>query len=339
MKKYIRYEVKKNLWTLVVLTAILSLLYVSEVLTLPMIWKFTDEDGTLNQIIEPTASLFWYLTALCFVIPVLTFSFKMNKRSVDAYYALPLKKEKLYLAKTIIGLLLIVIPFTVSYWLGAIALSFREGNPYQMVWFIPGYFGGIVLAILAFGIHSFLFTRGNTVFDGVVIMLGFSVVGSLVYSYLDFISTYFDCLEELINVPNWVYNSFTSVGSFHIFSNAIDNLLTGDVPNWSVWSFVYPTIIGILGYVFLFYCLKFEKAENAEQISNNIVGYRTLIPLYLIFLGGMSMYSLIEFVIFLVLGIVATIVYQRKFRLGKKDWIRIAIGIIIGLILYLITEI
>lgn len=328
MKKYLKYELKKNLWAFVIIAVICTISYVVEVSEMDMIWSYENE-GVINTYIQPSglSTMQLYLTFLTLIVPVLTYSFKMNKRSVDAYYALPIQREKLYLVKTIIGLFLVLAPFTIAYWSGFLTLLLRSGNPYAMGWYAPAYFGLVALGTLLYGFNSFIFTRANKVGDGVVFMLAYGLLGGLAYSYLVF------GLEIIPKSKWWIEQSFYSWGGMYVFTAGMDCLIRLEAPSWSVVSFIYPIITGVLGYVLLFRSLRKEKAENAEQISDTPYGYKMLIPTYAAFILGESL-SMISFV--LIAEIVATVVYQRKFKFGKKEWLRIGIGLALGVFLNLI---
>ena len=95
MIRYLKYELKKNFWTLVVLTAIAVIIYVVTVST-SKLFSTGGTYGIFNQ--DPQLGLIYTILGIfCAVVPVLMYSFKMNKRSVDAFYSLPIKKEKMYL--------------------------------------------------------------------------------------------------------------------------------------------------------------------------------------------------------------------------------------------------
>ena len=53
------------------------------------------------------------LSVIVTIIPIMEFSFKMKRRSVDLYYSLPIKRIKLYICKYFVGLaefLILYIP-------------------------------------------------------------------------------------------------------------------------------------------------------------------------------------------------------------------------------------
>ena len=153
MKKYFLYELKKYLWTLVILTMVCSLIYIVEASSMATYWEYYpeyDEKGGLPTVAinyPPLSTIFWCLILLLFIVPTIVYSFKMHKRSVDGYYSLPLTKGKLYFVSTVVGLILVLVPFTVAYWGGFIALLVRPDNPYSMGYFLPTYFAGVCFAI------------------------------------------------------------------------------------------------------------------------------------------------------------------------------------------------
>jgi hypothetical protein len=158
------------------------------------------------------------LLLLCYIVPILTYSFKMNKRSVDAYYSLPLRKEKLYFVKTLVGLFLVLAPFTIAYWGGFLTLLCRKGNPYEMIWYVPAYFVFLLLAVFVFGINAFFYTRANRVWDGLVFMFAYSFMGLVIVSLVE---TAFDVTILYIHEEN-----FSTWGSLLAFcENMIYNAI------------------------------------------------------------------------------------------------------------------
>ena len=88
MKKYFLYELKKARWQLVIISAIWTLLCATIAAVWPMQSKYYDYIDEEETIITntPMLSLVTGLaTLLCYVAPVLVYSFKMNKRCVDCY--------------------------------------------------------------------------------------------------------------------------------------------------------------------------------------------------------------------------------------------------------------
>ena len=328
--KFFCFELKKRLWALIVLAAVCALPYIAELSTMELIYVYPHhETGELITVLNSTqiAAAILALGALCYLSPVLVYSFKMSKRGVDAYYALPLKKEKLYLVKTLVGLLLVLVPFTVMYWSGFLTLLFRAGNPYDMFWYLPAYFGSVLLGICLFGLNAFLFTRGNTVADGIVFMIAYIPLFLMIYEYAT--NLFGSRLQSS-------YENFITFGGLIEFGNKMSSLISRyENVTFSPLTFVVLPVLGTLGYALLFALLPYEKGENAEQVSDSWFGYKILIPIYTAFLLALNLstFDIIWFFTIAMAAIVATVVYQRKFKFHLKWWGMIGGALALGLFL------
>lgn len=328
--KFFCFELKKRLWTLIVLAAVCTLPYIAELSTMDLFYVYEHhETGELITVLRTTqiGLAFFALGALCYLSPALVYSFKMSKRGVDAYYALPLKKEKLYLVKTLVGLLLVLVPYTLMFWSGFLTLLFRAGNPYDMFWYVPAYFGGALLGICLFGLNAFLYTRGNTVADGFVFMIAYVPFFVMLYTY--FIQAF-----NLSAYPPEA--GFFSFGGLMGFGDSMhDLILRYENVTLPPLTFVVMPVLGVAGYALLFALLPYEKGENAEQVSDSWFGYKTLIPIYTAFLLALNLnaFDMIWFCTVAVAAIVATVVYQRKFKFHLKWWGMIGGALALGLFL------
>ena len=183
MRKYFLYELKKARWQLIIISAIFTILFgtIAAVMK-PQTPIPNYADDTVTMMTNPTLNslIGGAMNLMCFIAPVLVYQFKMNKRTVDCYYALPLKKQKLYFVKTLVGLLLVLIPFTIAYWATFLIILIKPNNPYNMGWFVPTYFGMIFFALCLYGFNAFAFTRGNSIVDGIALMIGYQEVLLLV---------------------------------------------------------------------------------------------------------------------------------------------------------------
>ena len=339
MKKtwnFFGFELKKHLWTLIVLTAVCTFPYIAELSTMDLFYVFEHyQTGELTTVLHSSeiGLAFFALGALCFLSPVLVYSFKMSKRGVDGYYSLPLKKEKLYLVKTMVGLWLVLVPFTVMYWSGFLTLLCRAENPYDMFWYLPAYFGSVLLGICLFGLNAFLYTRANKIADGIVFMIAYIPLFLMLYKY----ATMAFHLRGRAS-----YENFITFGGLIEFGNAMNGLiLRSENVTFSPLTFVVMPILGVAGYALLFILLPYEKGENAEQVSDSWFGYKILIPIYTAVLIGLNNglnnngLNIIWFCTIAVAAIVATVVYQRKFKFDLKWWAMIGGALVLGLFLVL----
>ena len=340
--RYFRYELKKNLKTLGLLTAICTIIYVVVTSTSNLYYSYgtiavyvpghSNNGGIRNN--SPQISIIYLLLgAMCFVVPALMYSFKMNRRSADAFYSLPIKREKLYLVKTLVGLILVFVPYTVAYAAGFLCVALRE-NFYDLIWYLPGYFGGILFGLSLYGVAAFSFSRANRVADGVIFMIFYALIGLLIASLVE-------AIEIERGIPydermETVY--FSPMGCFVVFSEKIDALLReGGNQDLDFLMFLFVFLHAIAGFALLFLLPRFDKGEDAEQYSDSWFGYRVMIPLYTaLLIGLMGGTEALYIVLFTVAAIVMTIIYRRKALFSWQYWVMIAVGALGGIVLNLI---
>ena len=350
MKKYFLYELKKARWQLIIITAIFTILCGTIAAVMPMQTKWTDYEGVVHaNTNSPLLSVIaGIMTTMCFIAPVLVYSFKMNKRCVDCYYALPLKKSKLYLVKTIIGLMMVLVPFTVAFWVTFLIFLIRPNNPYEMGWFVPAYFGLIFFAICLYGYNAFAFTRANSTIDGIVFMIGYQSVIFLIV-LLPFVwsgGELFKAQYLLDFIPEWGSIFFT----LHMEGKVVGASVLNDYGTvgftMTAMTFILPALRAVAGYGLMFVLLKYDKAEDSQQVSNSWFGYKTLIPIFAATIIGLIVGAVLElslslavvvFVMFAIAAFVLVIVWRRKFVFGKTGWIVYGVSLGAGLVLAVIT--
>ena len=332
MKKYFLYELKKHLWTLVILTAVCTLPYIVHMATTMMFYEHSspvEYGGEITRYIygPGIANVFSGMLILLFVVPIIMYSFKMSKRGVDGYYSLPLKKEKMYFALTLVGLILVIVPYTVAFWSGFFTLLFRAENPYNMWYFFPIYFGGVVFAVFLYGINAFVFTRANRISDGVVLMVAYAFVFYLLVNVIDY---------EVFHISTRIGINFLFSGGMFEFVSLMEAFVTRATQvylQYIGWYFGVAVLSGSLCYGLLFGLLRCEKGENAEQNCESWFGYKTLIPAYVFLCAWLGAFEEATGLIFvLVAAVIATIVYKRTFRLKWMDFLPLAVGLVLGVV-------
>lgn len=356
MKKLLAYEFRRILLPLCIFSAIAAVLYAVIALSTDFInvWYVPlDEYGEILIREEHPGDTLAYIPAvilcvLCTAVPAMQFSYRMKRRSVDLWYSLPVKRNELVLARTLSGLTLVLMPYTLSYWVGFAIIACSE-NLFHLSYYVPLFFASVPLAVLLFGINSFLFTRANTVGDGLLFIAAWTFLLAMPFLYL---STYFyhSMPDEINSITNYI--SYAPLcWLFSGFSNAIrSGRITIQDPAllYSLWS-----VIGAAAYFGLFFTAKKHPAENAGQISDSYFGYRVLIPAYLFFgaccAAGGSLFgysssspvfdasSLVALALLLAAGLVAFFAYRRTFRIKLADLLSVAIPLICGSLVSVIT--
>lgn len=346
MRKYFLCELKKNKNALIVLTVLCALLAGVVMMNSELFYTAPVYDENWNRIPGQTRIVNYdggmgffcgMLIVLCLFAPVYIFSFKMKKRSVDAMYSLPVRREGLYFVKSLIGLLLVFVPYTVACLTGVSVVLCRE-NYFQLGWYLPFYFVGVALGVCLYFAYAFLFTRANTVADGIVFMLAWSFFFELA---LLLVVQGLDCfgLEnwgEFIKEHDYLdiqYSLFGGVVEATDFFSSLLGKKNVDFDAALAQSVAFAVVCGGAACALFFLGLKKEKAENAEQISSSWWGYKTLIPAYLALCLSMISAGLIFWSSLLMAAIVAYIVYRRSVRLKWFDWASIGGAFLLGLMM------
>ena len=169
MKNALRHELKQGLLPLVIFSAVSAVVCIIYSATQSLEYTRFDAEGIFaadSCVMVSTA----VLAVLCTVTPVMQFSYRMKKRSVDLWYSLPVSRTRLAAVKTVGGLVLTLVPYTVGFWLTVIVVAAR-GAHFAYEWYLPLYFLSLVFGAGLFGVNAFLFTRGNTIGDGIVFLV------------------------------------------------------------------------------------------------------------------------------------------------------------------------
>ncbi len=342
MIKTVKYFLKKRRLFLLVLTGIV---FAITAISLSDEHYIRDYYNTVTQkydLIGPTEVPFIIPTVvaalLAIFIPIYEMRFKMNKVVVDQVYSLPVKREKYYLAKYIIGLIEILVPVLVSSLLSLLNLFFAE-HLFNLWYFIPYLLVLILYATAVYTIYCFFFTRGNTTIDGIINM-GFSTffVTMLLIVIESMTNKYFNG----VGTGNYIlFIPFISI--FNIFSSLMQkdalSAIGQAIKPITIESFL-PIIvnvgIGIIALVLYIILNKKEKAENATQQSNSWFSYKFFVPAYffmitLEFFIGLNTITTLVYI--LILGYLGYVVYRRSVKVKKVDLIVLGVCTVVALIL------
>lgn len=335
MKKYFIYQLKKSLLPLALLTLFMALVYAVPAATHNYsLWNSSDNEGRVNLY---TAYALSGLAAMCVVMPFFIFSYKMNKRSVDMYYSLPLSRTKLTAVNFICGFICVYAAFTAGYLLGFIIIAAKVRRLY-LITYLWIYIASVIPAFTLYSISSFLYTRANSVVDGIafVAMGMFSLVaaGGIINSVLEAAGVSYN-ISAIYFLPGWILNDI-GIG----LGNRIYN------PSYTAWEFdvaynkwrylddigsliggIVTALLAVAAAVGLILSERHAKAENCKQISESVFGYKVMIPLMMLACAAASGRDIVMLCIIAFGGLIATILYRRTIKIGKKHGIRLAVYI------------
>ena len=273
------------------------------------------------------------LSVIVTIIPIMEFSFKMKRRSVDLYYSLPIKRIKLYICKYFVGLaefLILYIPqWLISFiWLATLP---SVSNIYDMSYSIYFMLASLGYGILIYTFLTFFYTMGNTLIDGIIFMALASC----------FLPTLMNVMYSLILGANYSDRTFY-MRWFFIYSPLFDisgkmhsNMIGGTYGDINILGIILNIALAILASIAFFF-IHSEK-NNAELVgdeSDTIFGYKLFIPLYMV--TSFKLISSSISALWVVIGLAGYLfycIYRKSFRIKRNDIITLGVSIIIGLLI------
>lgn len=306
MRKLLKYYLKKRILNLSVLSLILVVVTISVLLNYKFEWQ--------NQIYyAPISMPAIFMVVLSTLVPLCEFSFKMNKANIDTLYSMPIKRSKIHFARLIMGLIEIIIPFTLSYIILLIWIL-AAANFYSFSYFIGFYFLLIGLGIIVYLIIIFIYTRANTYHDGIIFIAFYAIILEIFFSI---IRSFTDVVQA------WSYSLYSPFFTLCYIFN--EKSLGHFIDGYVILNAVLPVIIYLLisiGFTFIyFHDIYRERPENISQKSDSWFGYKVLLPVTIVLL---SIYALANnYIIIYILGAVGAyfvyVIYQRNFRIRREN--------------------
>lgn len=343
-KKYVWYLFKQWIPVFAVTFAILASIFWMTVTTMSIeITVYEGEEGLLYYNTVESGLLGISIPALLVAsfYPVFVYSYRYSKTQADIYSQAPFKERELKAIRLTLGIILLLVAFTVVYWLGIMIVAIRQatevpwGNniiaDYNYLGYFMAYWILLVFIILQYFICSFLAQLGNRPLDSIIyiilgqLILAFAVLG--IYLYLETMVSYRDIKYYAFSWAN--YSIYTPIYAHYELCNSIIVGIGTVSMNVSDWLSMSGFIVLGLGAGFLSYFLKDPSGEHyGKPGARNI--YISILPHIAMFIVALAItqsvvYHIVYMLLFFVLwsvGYMMILVYlNRGFRLKKRDWI------------------
>ena len=325
MKEYLKYLIKKRFPVYLSLFISFAAIFVI----------FNGKTFMLrSHYYEPTHSSVYYvdpnmlslytvpLTIVLTLVPIFEFGFKMHRISCEQAYSLPIKRGDLYLARYIIGLFEVLIPFVLAFLLSLMPL---------LTW-IPEYvsFGGffvylgLILAagILYYSIIVFFSCQANNVLDAV-----FTIV-FVMFALSCFMAIMYRIIPD-VRYSTAYQNYFGGELEFSVFSLVSYATILGAKKIFELNHSIYLVplicncVLGVLCIVGQFFISKTFKSEDAGQKSESYFCYKVMVPILSL---GLTC-SLASAVSTIYLGVVVIaityfvfVAHRRSFKFNALTW-------------------
>ncbi len=334
MTKYFKYLIKKNIVPLVCFTIFLMLIYVLPILT---------DNYAYVEVV--TASRYLHLDdlilALIFIailIPIYIFSYKMNKRSVDMNFSLPITRRKILIAHFLVGLIIMYAAYTIAYWLGFVAIITKIKGLYK-IYYLYLYLATLFPTFIIYSVTAFIYTRANTIVDGVI-----SVIGALFLPYVVVLAMNRLCPGVFSSVGIGE-EQFLFIRPLMLIDEKFKWAITGSnrgigINGGELFAMITWALFAVASTVGLIAYEKYDKAENCGQISESIFCYKLQIPVYTALLISLALYLMGDAVVICMIVFIAfvlSIIYKRTIKIGWKFAVVFASSVIIGILLSTIS--
>ena len=343
----LKYYIKKRAYVIGIISTILLLLAIF-LLDEGYVYSYTDYYGEIIKRPQSCPITYYavFSSILVIVVPLFEFSFKMKKVSVDEFYKFPIKKEKLYIVKFIIGLLEIIIPITVFFLFTLLDITLSE-HLFNLGAYFVYYLASILVIFASYSLITFVYAKCNTVHDGLinVFLVQFFFI-AIAYIVGEIISSPEECMlnsNSAWRCSNYfsyffVFSPITRLSIYGTaymegeagFSNPLSN---SDIT--SIISVTFFFVIGVVALILLILLLKKEKSEDSMDISNSWFSYKVMLPTFIVVLSALCVSG--SGAIFLILvaipSYIGYAIYRRNFKLKLCDVITIISSIVGGLIL------
>lgn len=334
--QYFKYHFRSTFLRLIIMMAIVlvvSFINMDEIVEFSYDYlKVRLMGGRFEEaIIGAHVRLAFYTTifaALCTVMPIFElYSFK-SRRNLDTLFTLPVSRTKMLFAHLLNGWIHVALAFT-----GEAAIIFAALRQ-EKYWVDESYVFGYYFALLGIGLFiylffAFIFSQGNTVIDGIVFMVAWMFAFALPFLAAAGLFNIRGNLIDDIAYAMICYSPFDSVTAIFMDQMELYSSGSGYMSEVSI-SCIFWGIIGVISALALYFAFKKQRVEKVEDISASPIGYKFLIPYYVISVI-LWLYDPLVVVIGVIVMLVAYIIYRRTFKIKKWDIIMIGITIVIGI--------
>ncbi len=319
MKKYFLYRLKKSLPLFAVMATFAVVAYVIPLAVKDFsYWNLHYDEHIYVELYM--GNILTVLGVSSFFAPFYFLYYKMNKRSVDMYYSLPISRRKLFFAQYSVGFICVAAAYTTGYLLGFLtALVKVRGLDY--IYYLWIYLASLVPAYILYSIVSFAVTRANTLWDAIIFAAAYCFAPTVLLCFLNRFVAHFQPLcfwlgEPLVCVDYLTGGIFRFGPEMWRFSSVEAEIF--EVNLCDLCGCITAAALSVAATVAMFVSEKQVKTENCGQVSDDLLGYKILIPLYLICLSTVIndfwVLCIVAFAAF-----VATVVWKRTVKIGYKS--------------------
>lgn len=280
-----------------------------------------------DEILVYSGNLF-FCYALVFVLPILLLHYVQDKKSVDSYFALPVKRRSIIVTTLLFAWLLVLVPLTLIL-VGYSFVDMANVGTYLIV-ILASALSFIVFLIFNSGVYLI----GNNNVDGIIMMIAYSLIP---FIFIGLVSNFFDIICYGFTLDIFQYCRYVSlIYSSYSYLNNVN--VTSYLISWLITIVVYF----VAGYIAIRKHYINRKVERAQTISDGFFAYPFVIYTSLIMLlfmvsfsfarsynqiGDLALFYFLVAILFEIL----TFVYRRMIKVKIRDILIIVLTILISI--------
>lgn len=293
-KKYLRYYINSNKRYIILICLILFIAMPFLMFNTILGYYSTPIEAYQIGVISTSVVSVFAGCVLSFIIPIFNYRYLYKKNSNELYFSLPIKREKLFNYTYLSGLLLLLVPLLVYYFIcyGYCAIIFPGVQLYLKIYPLLFVFILSILLVAQYTIFTFLSVKCNNILDSILINGSYVIMPIIVFiaaqvffenqinlilgniggSISEFLPT--EIFTNIASLP-WVIYTVTKDLNYHLLGYFVEkSIFIGEIPYVIYWG-----VIGIICFWFGKKAFIVRKPEEAQERTTTIFGYPVIITI------------------------------------------------------------
>lgn len=319
MKRYAKYHFLKNIILLPVL------LFIGFVITSNVVTRSWWGD----RIFLTLSPLAFFAYACAMVMPIIEFKDFTNKRNLDTIYSLPISRKALFAVHYLTGLVYVLVPYVFSALYSFAQMT--EAKGWSIGYFWPYFFMELLFVIALYSFMTLAVVIGNTLRDGVVLVLMYHYFPSLLMTTIAMIvgrikygEEYLLQYKDMSVIYEYTTNTVPSSVSSKLSAAFEEAISEKSAPDLSAFGYVVFVIIGIAALFAAHYVFTHKRTVLIGEATTSPLGFTTIIPattllLYVSTYNGGRLIAIR--LMLLAITYIAYALQYRSLKIGKKNLI------------------
>lgn len=277
MSNYFKYLIKQQKNLLIIYSVICFLLLLFPIIIgIPNSTHYSSTYIPIDDSATSIVTKFVYLMIpIMTVLPIISFRFILNKKTVDLFYTLPVNRKKLFRDYYYSAFFMAIIPPILMSCLGFVSvIMIYNENISLVLGYGLRFFIVAVICMSLYAIITFVVTKTNNIVDACVISFGYVILPILT---IFAIQSFIEHQTFIYDLPLYDYVEIISncISPLLLISRTIDDLFLRN----SFISNTHWLYFGYSGITFLLFTylarksFELKKGEDADQISTNWMTY------------------------------------------------------------------